>query len=168
MIPPPLRCIRRFSRGQGGFAACGRRGTFPAMGKYPMAQATLSWPFGPIHLEDRRGTPQRRTLFAMPALPTPSVSLRSTSPPDRGSRPPDPHYGGALLNGPAILPARKIRSAWVQFNPGPQGPWVCKICPCCGSTTAPGFAEPTLPMWKTAGRSGTGPYGKPTPVLVIS
>ena len=26
------------------------------MGKYPMAQATLSCPFGAIHLEDRRGT----------------------------------------------------------------------------------------------------------------
>ena len=23
------------------------------------------------------------------------------------------------------------------------GPWVCKNCSCCGSTTAPGFAEPT-------------------------
>ena len=29
-----------------------------------MAQATFSCPFGAIHLEDRRGTPQRRTSFA--------------------------------------------------------------------------------------------------------
>ena len=41
----------------GDFAACGRRVSFPAMGKKPMAQATFSWPCGPIHLEDRRGTP---------------------------------------------------------------------------------------------------------------
>ena len=46
---------RRFG---GDFAACGRRVSFPAMGKKPMAQATFSWPCGPIHLEDRRGTAQ--------------------------------------------------------------------------------------------------------------
>ena len=40
---------------RGNFAACGRRVSFPAMGKKPMAQATLSCPFGAIHLEDRRG-----------------------------------------------------------------------------------------------------------------
>ena len=34
-----------------------------------MAQATFSCPFGAIHLEDRRGTPQRRTPFAMTAYP---------------------------------------------------------------------------------------------------
>ena len=38
----------------GNFAACGRRGTFPAMGKHP---------------KDRRGTPQRRTSFANDGLP---------------------------------------------------------------------------------------------------
>ena len=36
-----------------------------------MAQATFSCPFGAIHLEDRRGTPQRRTPFAMTAYPGP-------------------------------------------------------------------------------------------------
>ena len=36
---------------RGNFAACGRRVSFPAMGKKPMAQATLSCPFGAIHLE---------------------------------------------------------------------------------------------------------------------
>ena len=40
--------------GHRGFAACGRRGTFPAMGKYP---------------KDRRGTPQRRTSFANDGFP---------------------------------------------------------------------------------------------------
>ena len=30
--------------------------------------------------------------------------------------------------------------------PGPQGPWGVKNFNCCGPTTAPEFAEPTLPM----------------------
>ena len=38
------------------------------------------------------------------------------------------------------------------------GPWVCKNCGWCGSTSAPGFAKPTLPVRILAGRSGTGPY----------
>ena len=46
--------IERFRFSQGGFAACGRRVTFPAMGKSP---------------KDRRGTPQRRTSFANDGLP---------------------------------------------------------------------------------------------------
>ena len=37
------------------------RVSFPAMGKKPMAQATLSCPFGAIHLEDRRGRGQWTT-----------------------------------------------------------------------------------------------------------
>ena len=42
------------SSGRGDFAACGRRVTFPAMGKSP---------------KDRRGTPQRRTSFANDGFP---------------------------------------------------------------------------------------------------
>ena len=38
------------------------------------------------------------------------------------------------------------------------GPWVCKNCRRCGSTSAPGFAEQTLPVRILSGRSGTGPY----------
>ena len=37
-----------------------------------MAQATLSWPFGPIHLEDRRGTAQDERFALIFAYPTPS------------------------------------------------------------------------------------------------
>ena len=57
---------------RGNFAACGRRVSFPAMGKKPMAQATLSCPFGAIHLEDRRGTAQDGhfvSIFAVPLEP---------------------------------------------------------------------------------------------------
>ena len=40
--------------------------------KEPMAQATLSWPFGPIHLEDARGSAQDGhsvSIFAHPLEP---------------------------------------------------------------------------------------------------
>ena len=48
-------CPRRlFLVYAGNFAACGRRGTFPAMGKHP---------------KDCRGMPQRRTSFANDGLP---------------------------------------------------------------------------------------------------
>ena len=60
--------------------------------------------------------------------------------------PPVPHYEGRSPERGKTLPARKIRSAWVRFLPGPQGPWGVKNFNCCGSTTAPEFAEPTLPV----------------------
>ena len=34
----------------------------------------------------------------------------------------------------------------MRFFPGPQGLWVCKNCGWCGSTSAPEFAEPPLPV----------------------
>ncbi len=64
--------IEQFRFLQGDFAACGRRVSFPAMGKKPMAQATLSCPFGAIHLEDRRGRLRMGTnvpIFALPPVP---------------------------------------------------------------------------------------------------
>ena len=60
------------------------------MGKYPMAQATLSCPFGAIHLEDRRGTAQDERFALIFALP------------------PAPITGDAYLLDFAELPARKI------------------------------------------------------------
>ena len=41
-----------------------------------MAQATLSWPFGPIHLEDARGSAQDGHFVSIFAHPTPSVAAR--------------------------------------------------------------------------------------------
>ena len=92
--------IRSFRRSQGDFAACGRRVSFPAMGKKPMAQATFSWPCGPIHLEDRRGTAQDGHFVSIFALP------------------PVPHYGGRVpVRLSKISGARK--SEWVsEFQPG--------------------------------------------------
>ena len=71
--------------GRRGFAACGRRGTFPAMGKYP---------------KDRRGTPQRRTLFA------------------NGGLPPVPHYGGRVPAEFCSISGAQNLSGFPQFNPG--------------------------------------------------
>ena len=34
----------------------------------------------------------------------------------------------------------------MRFFLGPQGPWGIKNFNCCGSTTAPEFAEPTRPV----------------------
>ncbi len=55
-----------------------------------MAQATLSCPFGAIHLEDRRGTAQDERFALIFALP------------------PAPITGDAYLLDFAELPARKI------------------------------------------------------------
>ena len=44
------------------------------MGKKPMAQATFSWPCGPIHLEDRRGTAQDGHFVSIFALPTDPIT----------------------------------------------------------------------------------------------
>ena len=71
--------IEQFRFLQGDFAACGRRVSFPAMGKKP---------------KDRRGTAQDGHSVSIFALPIPS-GLRP-SPLDKGSRPPVPHYGGRV------------------------------------------------------------------------
>ena len=71
--------------GRRGFAACGRRGTFPAMGKYP---------------KDRRGTPQRRTLFA------------------NGGLPPVPHYGGRVPAEFCSISGAQNLSGGSKFPPG--------------------------------------------------
>ena len=45
-----------------------------------------------------------------------------------------------------MVPARKIRSAYLRFLPAPLGAWVGKILILLRFTDAPGFAEPTLPI----------------------
>ena len=76
------------------------RGAFPAMGKYPMAQATLSCPFGAIHLEDRRGTAQDERFALIFALP------------------PAPHNGGRVPAGFYRITGAQNLSDFLQFNPG--------------------------------------------------
>ena len=97
---------------QGSFAACGRRVSFPAMGKKP---------------KDRRGTAQDGHC----------VSIFAFSP--------DPRYGGYPLKWAehfrraksGVLGCGSVRPHW---GPEREGNWSC-----CGSASAPGFAEPTPP-----------------------
>ena len=122
----------------GDFAACGRRVTFPAMGKKPMAQATLSCPFGAIHLENRRGTPQRRTLFANDGVPYPLWPF-GPSPPDRGSRPPgavNAKARVAQLNGSRSMTAAAERA--VTFGSCFYR-WTARLLSCLGSSAAQGI-----------------------------
>ena len=76
----------------------------------------------------------------------PGFAPRSTVPVLQVAAPRTPLRGTRSWLVRAEVPARKIRSAWVRFFPGPLGPWVGKICFRCGSRAAPGFAEPTLPV----------------------
>lgn len=68
------------------------------------------------------------------------------------------HYGDTLLFGHTSFPARKIWVAGLNFHRA-TGPWSAEIQGACNSTTAPGFAKPTLPVRILACRSGTGLYG---------
>ena len=90
-------------------------------------------------------------IFALPTpsgpaghLPTPFVP--SGHFPLTGGVGPGPRIRGLSSMSDAKFPARKIRSAWVRFLPGPQGPWVRKICFWCGPAFAPEFFQPTLPV----------------------
>ena len=56
---------------RGDFAACGRRVSFWMPRKKPMAQATFSWPFGPIHLERHQGAAQDERFALIFAAPGP-------------------------------------------------------------------------------------------------
>ena len=85
--------IEQFRFLQGDFAACGRRVSFPAMGKKPMAQATFSCPFGAIHLENRRGTAQDGHWRAH-IRPSLSPLAYGHLPLTRGVGPRAPIYGG--------------------------------------------------------------------------
>ncbi len=61
-----------------------------------MAQATFSWPFGPIHLERYQGAAQDERFALIFALPTPSGPPGHL--PLTGGVGPGPHfYGGRQL-----------------------------------------------------------------------
>ena len=63
----------------------------------------------------------------------------------------------ALLRDCASFPARKNGVAFRDTSRA-TWPWVCKNCRWCGFTTAPGFAEPTLPVPNLGGRPKGLPY----------
>ena len=141
--------IRSFRRSQGDFAACGRRVSFPAMGKKPMAQATFSWPCGPIHLEDRRGTAQDGHFVSIFALP------------------PVPRYVGRSPGRLCVISGAQNLSGGLNSCRA-TGPWVCKNCNRCGSRTAPGFTQPTLSCISWRAGLGPAPTEKTKPFLYTS
>ena len=59
---------------------------------------------------------------------------------------PGPRLRGLPLEHRAALPARKVRSAWVRFQPAPLGACVCINFRAHTSAAAPQFAEPTSPV----------------------
>ena len=70
---------------------------------------------------------------------------------------PGPPLRGLPLGPGRIFPARKNGVAGPNSRRA-TGPWVCKNCRCCGSTTAPDFAKPTL---RVRFRRRGGPCGRP-------
>ena len=59
--------------------------------------------------------------------------------------PPDPRYGGYPLGW--VENFRRAKSEWrFAIPPAPLGASLAENFEWCGSTAAPGFAEPTLPV----------------------
>ena len=133
----------------GDFAACGRRVTFSAMRKSPMAQATFSCPFGAIHLENRRGTAQDGHWRAH-IRPFLSPLAFGHLPLTRGVGPRAPIYGGlnsatkavnakarvAQLNGSRSMTAAAERA--VTFGSCFYR-WTARLLSCLGSSAAQGI-----------------------------
>ena len=99
VLLPSFCRARRLGRRLTGFRPV-RRVSFPAMGKKPMAQATRSYPFGTIHLEDRRGTAQDERSALIFALP------------------PVPHYGGRVPARLCKISGAQNLSGDLRFLPG--------------------------------------------------
>ena len=53
--------------------------------------------------------------------------------------------GGRVLVRFCNISGAQNLSGFPQFNPGPLGPRVCKNYRCCDLSSAPEFAEPTVP-----------------------
>ena len=144
-----------------GFRPAGRV-SFPSMGKKPMAQATLSCPFGAIHLEDRRGTAQNGHFVSIFAHPTPSVASRHL-PLTRGVGPRSPITGVTPWARQKISGAQNL-SGLLPFNPGH---WVLgmqklrlvrfNLCAWLCQANAPG-ANPGGPVWDQSLREQCGRF----------
>ena len=78
--------------------------------------------------------------------------------------PPVPRYGGRPPEKFSKVFGAQNLSDGSEF---PPGHWALGVqnCRWCGSISAPGFDEPTLPVRILAGRSGTGPYKENEAVL---
>ena len=144
-----------------------------------MAQATFSWPFGPIHLESAclRFRLAAKTAPAPLFLLFPANPLRWASPgvtmdwekrhrgrlrmsASRSYSPlPGPHYrGDAYLLGCVKFPARGNLSGWSKFPPAHWGLTLWKIAP--GAAPQPRLAlmsQRTRPVFRRRG----GTLGRP-------
>ena len=127
-----------------------------------MAQATLSCPFGAIHLEDRRGTAQNGHFVSIFAHPTPSVASRHL-PLTRGVGPRSPITGVTPWARQKISGAQNL-SGLLPFNPGH---WVLgmqklrlvrfNLCAWLCQANAPG-ANPGGPVWDRSLREQCGRF----------
>ena len=144
---------------RGDFAACGRRVSFWMPRKKPMAQATFSWPFGPIHLERHQGAAQDERFALIFAAP-------------------GPHFTGAQLGSLAVnakaraaqltgCPSIAAAAEWSVTFGGCSYRWKARLLSCLGSSAAQGtggrvrtpapteYPETRLSLRR--GRSQTGP-----------
>ena len=113
---------------RGDFAACGRRVSFWIPRKKPMAQATFSWPFGPIHLERHQGAAQDERFALIFAAP-------------------GPHFTGAQLGSLAVnakaraaqltgCPSIAAAAEWSVTFGGCSDRWKARLLSCLGSSAA--------------------------------
>ena len=75
---------------------------------------------------------------------------------------PGPHYGGRVLIRFCNISGAQNLSGGLKSRRA-TGPWVCKNCRWCGSTSAPGFAEQVIVGLLSACRPVSGPYEKEGP-----
>ena len=144
---------------RGDFAACGRRVSFWMPRKKPMAQATFSWPFGPIHLERHQGAAQDERFALIFTAPGPHFTGAQL-----GSLAVNAKARVAQLTGcPSIAAAAELA---VTFG-GCSYRWKARLLSCLGSSAAqstggrvrtPAPTEyPETRLSLRRGRSQTGP-----------
>ena len=148
MFPPPLRCIRRF------FCPMGREFLFCFVGR-GLPDAPLQWfSAGSFAACGRRESSALRCGLLSHCWESnqriagdaaDGLRLRCALPRSIGPLSPDPRYGGYPLKWTEHFRRAKSerRSA---ISPGLLGPGFAKIRAWCGSKTAPGFSQPTLPV----------------------
>ena len=132
---------------------------------------------GPLDGSFRRGFRRLRAASFFPSDGKETKGSPGTRPMDYGSAyapprsigplSPDPIYGGYPLRWAEHF--RRAKSEWPSaIQSGPLGPGFVENWGWCGSTNAPGFAEPTLPVRSrrrggTSGPPGNGPMGASGP-----
>ena len=84
------------------------------------------------------GTAPDEHFVLIVAHPTPSGP--SGHLPLTGGVGPGPHYGGRIPASPSKISGAQNLSGTLNSRRA-TGPWVCKICPWCGSRSAPEFAS---------------------------